>query len=59
MALAITPREDFGDSRFLRGFKSRSETLARTGPHSRTIFSDNRRRPLFTLVLKIIQIRHL
>jgi len=37
MALAITPPGDFGDSRFLRGFKIevRDRTLARTGPHSR------------------------
>ena len=34
MALAITPRCDFGDSRTLRSFKARRETLARTGPHS-------------------------
>ncbi len=35
MALAITPRGEFGD---LQGFKSRRETLARAGPHRRAIF---------------------
>ncbi len=32
MALAITPRDEFGDSRFLRGFKSRFETVLWLGP---------------------------
>ena len=34
MALAITPRGEFGYLRSVQGFKSRPETLARTGPHS-------------------------
>ncbi len=38
MALAITPRGEFGDLRFLQGFKSRRETLARAGYHRRAIF---------------------
>ncbi len=37
MALAITPQGEFGDLRFVQGFKSRGETLTRTGPHSRLI----------------------
>jgi len=35
MALAITPRGDFGDSPVLRGFKARCETLAHAGLHIR------------------------
>ncbi|CAJ1194325.1 hypothetical protein CPR19088_GLDEOEPO_02293 [Companilactobacillus paralimentarius] len=38
-ALALTPRGDFGDLRFVQGFKARFETLARIGPHSGTTFS--------------------
>ena len=34
MALAITPRGDFGYLLNLQGFKARLETLAQVGPHS-------------------------
>jgi len=34
-ALAVTPRGEFEDLQVLQGFKSRYETLAHTGPHSR------------------------
>ena len=32
MALAITPRDEFGDSRVVRGFKPRDETELWLGP---------------------------